>query len=409
MRPISTLRVSAVVAALLLAGSLQACSDDNGGSDSYVVNPDLTKSEIVIGMANASTGSADGVQNAPSEDVAKAWEQWVNTDMGGINGHPVKVVVRDTKEDPATAVDVANQLINTDKVIAEVGGSDSVSAGAWIPIFNSAKVPVIGGQIVDDHVIAENPYHYSLVIPVSSIAAMMVDTAQAAGAKSFTAVLCAESPSCAGAAPVWEARSAELGIKYDGYTSVKASDPSFTAACLNVAKSGADFVELATSAATSLRVVNDCNKQGFVANLYGVTYGAFDGARLVPVSEKGANFLGIMEGFPWWLENPAAQQYRDVMTKYGKEGTYTQNPTQSDAWAALELFRKAMKNASDNPTADEVVQALAQIKDDDLGGLLPQKVTFGLPGTERAPIECLWRAELIDGKTTETVVQCVDS
>src|SRR5579859_477387 len=72
------------------------------------------KSLIVIGMPVAATGYSSTAQ-APTFAVAAAWQKWVNNDLGGINGHPVKVVTIDTKADPATALTASRELIDQDK------------------------------------------------------------------------------------------------------------------------------------------------------------------------------------------------------------------------------------------------------------------------------------------------------
>jgi branched-chain amino acid transport system substrate-binding protein len=407
MRTKQTRGTLAVVALAVAALGVSACSSSSssGGSSVSANNPKLTKSTIVIGMLNASTGAADGAQTKPSEDVAKAWETWVNNDRGGINGHPVKVVLGDSKDDPATAATVAKQMIS-DKVIAEVGGTDSVTDGVWIPEFTNAKVPVIGGLIVEDQVITSSPYMYSLTIPVSKLLTLMIDTAKTAGASSFAGVLCAESPSCAGATQIWKPRASQQGIEWDGYTQVLASASNYTAACLNVQQSKADFVELAVSSPTAIRVVNNCQQQHIDPKLYGVSYGTLNGPRLVPVSKQGADFLGVIAGFPWFLNTPAVKQYRDVMSKYSPDHTYTQDEIQSDAWAGLEMFRKAMANAGDNPTAADVATAMSNVKNEDLDGLLPQKVSFtaGKPST---PLNCLYRVKLSKGTFSDGAVQCL--
>jgi hypothetical protein len=56
-----------------------------------------------------------------------------------------------------------------------------VTANVWVPIFNAAKVPVIGGEIVDDEPIKNNPYHFSLAAPVTPALKATVDAAQQPG------------------------------------------------------------------------------------------------------------------------------------------------------------------------------------------------------------------------------------
>jgi branched-chain amino acid transport system substrate-binding protein len=76
-----------------------------------------------------------------------------------------------------------------------------------------------------------------------------------------------------------------------------------------------------------------------------------------------------------------------------------QDPTSTATWASLELFRKAMANASDQPTRDEVFSAYYTLKNEDLGGLLPQAVTF-TKGQPAPKMNCFWVYKLDGGKFT---------
>lgn len=389
--------------ATLLVAATAACGSSPA---SPAARTQKTKSEIVIGMANSATGPFDGAQTRANEDIGKAWQSWVNNDKGGINGHPVRIIFGDTRNDPATAATVANKMVNSDKVIAEVGGSDAVTTSVWVPVFNRAEIPVIGGEIVEDPVIAANEYLFSLAAPASNAVKIAVDGAKATGAKTMSGVLCAEAPGCLQAAEIMKAHAGEVGVEWKGLTQVRASDPNYTAACLTVRDSGSDYVFLGTAAATSRRVVNDCQKQGVKLAAFGVTFGAFD-STFEPISRAGSPMLGLVEGFPWFGDSPAVEAYRDALAKYWP-GDHPKNPVQPTAWAALEMFRTVMANASDNPTADEVYKAMTSVKNEDLGGLLPQKVSFEA-GRTSTPLTCLFRIRLVDGQYSDGAPQCLSS
>ncbi len=62
---------------------------------------------------------------------------------GGINGHPVKLVIYDTEGDPTKAVLNINKLIFHDKVLAIIGPSRTPTTLAVIPIVQRAQIPLI--------------------------------------------------------------------------------------------------------------------------------------------------------------------------------------------------------------------------------------------------------------------------
>lgn len=386
---------AAVVAAtaVLAMGCGSGGGDDSASSGSTTAGsgPKPTKSEIVLGMANASSGVADGAQTKSNEAVASAWTQWVNKDLGGINGHPVKVVVKDTKDDPATATRAAQTLIADKSVIAEVGGADTVSGAVWAKALNDAKVPMVGGELVDQAVVQASPYLFSLDIPTVPLVKLIPASAKAVGAKKVGVILCAESPACNGVADLLKPIVLQLGMKWGGFVGVRAGEASYTAACLAMKQSGADFVQLAVPSATGSRIIEDCQRQNITFPNYGTAYGGFDGNKLKPYTDKGVSVVGQFAGFPWFAQTPGAKQFRDVMAKYGGDAPY-QNNIQTAAWAGFELFRKAMANASDHPTREEVAEALWKVKGEDLG-LLPEPVTY-TKGKTSPLLKCGWSATL---------------
>ena len=62
---------------------------------------------------------------------------------GGINGHPIELVIYDTEGDPTKAVLNINKLIFHDKVLAVIGPSRTPTTLAVIPIAQRAQIPLI--------------------------------------------------------------------------------------------------------------------------------------------------------------------------------------------------------------------------------------------------------------------------
>ena len=62
---------------------------------------------------------------------------------GGINGHPLEIIIEDTKSEEATAVLSAKKLIESDKVLAIIGPSTTGESMALVPILNTAATPLL--------------------------------------------------------------------------------------------------------------------------------------------------------------------------------------------------------------------------------------------------------------------------
>jgi branched-chain amino acid transport system substrate-binding protein len=406
MRAKSRLSVGVAVTVL---GLMTACSSSkDSASNAGGTGPKPTKSTIQIGMIVAESGS-NGTASAPSADVGAAWAKWVNKDLGGINGHPVEVNVINSRGDTATAGSGASELVNDKKIIAAVGSQDAGTDVVWTKVFTDAKVPVIGGSIIADKVASSSPYVFAINPPVSVMSKLTVDAAKRAGATKVSAVVCAEVPQCAQAAVLWEPRAKADGLAWGGLTQVLAADPSYTAPCLSLKKSGGDFVILGLTPQVLTRFVKDCSRQNITFPSYALIAASIDASKMTPISKADpSSFSLAMSGVQWWLDTPAVKQYRDVMMKYGKSDTFAPNQNQSVTWASFEMFRKVMANASDNPTSAEVETAMDSVKNEDLDGLLAQKISFtaGQPST---PMKCMFQGTLKNGVFTGSDKVCLDS
>ena len=78
----------------------------------------------------------------PGRNTLVMIEKEINK-AGGINGHPLELIVYDTEGKPTRAVTLAQKLIKGDNVSAIIGPMSSGSALAAIPIIEKAEIPNI--------------------------------------------------------------------------------------------------------------------------------------------------------------------------------------------------------------------------------------------------------------------------
>lgn len=104
--------LAGVAVALLL---VPACSTDSAsepeGDTATVSFPDnkATGSPVKIGLINPEGGPA--VSLPGNREAAVAATEYANAHLGGIAGHPIELVQCSNKEDPASARDCANQMV----------------------------------------------------------------------------------------------------------------------------------------------------------------------------------------------------------------------------------------------------------------------------------------------------------
>ncbi|MER5435192.1 ABC transporter substrate-binding protein [Streptomyces sp. NPDC002588] len=131
--------------AVLLAG----CSDDGGGAttaNSTAIPTALTSAfpgtkatgePVRIGLITNEGGAA--TSQPENREAAEAARKYANDNLGGIAGRPITFVICKTKEEPATARDCANQMVEQ-KVDAVVLTSSGLG-DSMVPIVTQAGIP----------------------------------------------------------------------------------------------------------------------------------------------------------------------------------------------------------------------------------------------------------------------------
>ncbi|NIO04983.1 MAG: ABC transporter substrate-binding protein [Proteobacteria bacterium] len=104
------------------------------------VSPSLAAEEpYKVGAVLEVTGGLSFL-GEPGRNTLVMIEEEINK-SGGINGHPLEIIIYDTEGQPTRAVTLTQKLIKRDKVSAIVGPMSSGSVLAMIPIIQEARIP----------------------------------------------------------------------------------------------------------------------------------------------------------------------------------------------------------------------------------------------------------------------------
>lgn len=133
-----------VIAAIALSG----CS---AKSETTTAKPDAGKEPYKIGAVFDSSGASSSL-GIPERDTVKMMVKKIN-DNGGINGHPIELVMEDSESDEIKALLKAKKLIQEDKVLAIIGPSTSGTTMSIVPYAQANSIPLISSaasiKIVD--------------------------------------------------------------------------------------------------------------------------------------------------------------------------------------------------------------------------------------------------------------------
>lgn len=324
--------------------------------------------------------------------VAKAWAKWVNADMGGVNGHPVRIIAMSDQGTPDGGLAAARQLV-ADKV-AGIDVMSQITEGAIESYLPKTGVPLIGGQASVNDEIGLNAkeawpntwFAYDQPTQAEIVGSMVA--AKASGNKSMIAAFCSEVAACAASGSILKSFAPKIPIDYKGVFTVGAGQASYTAQCLTLKSSGATSVDAAFDAQALQPFVTQCNAQGFTG-----TY-VLSATNIDPSIDKSlkGDLVGTMQAFPWWVDAPPVNAYRAVMAKFAPGVNYAW-VSASNTWTALELFRDTMTKhgpaASAAVTPAVVIKAYHQVKNETLDGLLSQPITFHATGPQ-PEVKCQW-------------------
>jgi branched-chain amino acid transport system substrate-binding protein len=398
--------------ALCIVGCSSGSSSSSGTSSSTsgstasstgaaATGANLTGTPIKIGLVVALEGS-EQQQMASVPAVAMAWQSMVNN-AGGIAGHPVDIIVKDSQGESANYLTDLKTLVETDKVAAIIS-SDDTSEAAGGPYLSQNHIPVIGGNGFDTALWGTLPNYYPVTTTIPGTLTGQAVAAKAVAAKSFGTVLCAEVTACLQATALFKPAAASEGLTWTGVVTAAVAAPNYTAQCLSLIQKNTDFISLAVTSVVTQRLVPDCQQQGFKGT-FGVNANGYVGS--VEAKLTGATLAGNLEAFPWWANAAPVAQFRDAMAKYEPSADYrTGNDT--SIWTTLELFKTAIGSPASNVTVTPamVTTAYGQIKNQTLGGLLPQPITY-TPGKPAPLISCGWIWKYTPGQQTNPTILTV--
>lgn len=225
------LRRSIVMTAVLLAAHF--------GAQAQTAAP--TKAPLKFGLAMPLTGS----QALFGADQAKA-AQWAVQDInakGGIDGHPLEMVLLDTQADPRLGINAVNRLINVDKVPV-FGTAWSAVVKAVAPVANRSEVLELSVGANSPDIAKLGDYVYTTYpladVDVRAQARYAVSTLK----KKSAAVLYIHNDSGVEGARIYRDAFQEAGGKVVAYEAYDAQATDYTGAILKVRAANPDIIHV---------------------------------------------------------------------------------------------------------------------------------------------------------------------
>ncbi|MGH9043209.1 MAG: ABC transporter substrate-binding protein [Acidimicrobiia bacterium] len=328
--------------------------------------PAEKKSELLLGSFGAESGIL-GAVSGPAPPAIRAWAAYINT-RGGVNGHPVKVILGDDNANPARSQAIVRQMVEQDKVVAFFNDY-SFTLDAVMPYLEQKKIPIIGsigGHPAGDH----SPMMFNPLLgpDVGQAWGFILNTlTQAPGKKKIGILYCREASVCGILKDAFKKLLPYEGLEvvYEAFVSL--AQPDYTGEMIQAQNAGADVILPLIDTAALNRVVTAARRQNYEPAFVG-TYNLNQDL----IYNFGDNLEGIFltSRMGPWDTSPLNQTYRDAMARYQPKAA------RGDLGAGVFVAGKLLAEKigpfiKEPPKTEQILEGLYSLNNETLGGLLP--------------------------------------
>ena len=365
----TTRRVLAGLSVPVLAGAALAGTVGAAGAAGASGSP------YTVGLIVSATGPAGPTyMNIPA--AAKARIALQNAE-GGVNGHPIKLVIKDDQTSPTQNLTAAEDLIA--QGVTEII-QDSPVTFASAKVMQQAGMPVVGSG-EDGYEWGEQPNTnmFSLAQGLLTDAKVPVYTLPSfwKGVSPVGSFGYSISPSSTQSALSFAYAAKHQGLKV-GYMDTSVPFGSVNTTTLGLGLKGAHIqgIYMPLDDNTNLAIVTAAKQEGLklkvAVSATGYGQAILDNKSAVQAAQ-GVYFL--TPGTPVELQTPGTKAMVAALAKYGSLhgvpdwGSY-------QGWMSADLAIKALQVGGKTPTHQSIIKNLRKVTSYNAGGLLPAPVNF---------------------------------
>jgi branched-chain amino acid transport system substrate-binding protein len=351
-----------------------------------------SKAPIVLGHVGDYSGLI-GTLMKGGDVTAQVVARYVN-DNGGLDGHPIKVIVADAGGDPARALSLVRDMVENKGAVAIFGTLMVFSGYGPRDYLEQHKIPIIGGDGTTNAWL-ESPMYFTSSANFPGISFGAIKGLAELGKKKVAILYCVEAEQCKTYHDTAAAKAASLGVKIVYDAQVSLAQPDFTAECIQAQRAGAEAVMTGFDGPSIVRFARSCSQQGYKPQMMTASLAVIDSIA------KDPNLDGLMapQGvFPHVANDlPAEQIFRAAMARYAPNVDIT--PAVGTVWTGGELLREVSKKLPDGKVSSaDFFPGLYAIKANTLGGLVGP-LTFNA-GSTASEVRCVFYIKIAGGKWT---------
>jgi ABC-type branched-subunit amino acid transport system substrate-binding protein len=374
--------VAVSAAAVCLAGcggsstsSTTSAASSTSSSGSSGSSGSATKSPIVVTTSFPLTGTV--LSNFPEyQVVSHDYQQWINA-HGGIDGHPLKVLTCDDKDDPNAAANCAREMVS-DHSVACVGCFSTFGANI-IPILQAGHVAWFGATAATAPQENSSPISFPFGSSLVILNASAVEASQLCKAPALAAV---ENPSSAFleksmdnaiAAAAAKFPSTAKSSKFKVYVPLPPTAGDYSSQATQLT-SGTDCIVVIAGGTQWSSLLPAVKQLGVKERFFGAQ-GTLqeDVISRFPTTTEGAIISGVYPD----ISTPGYANYRQALQTYGQPATVDGVALQYNSlsglgtWAAYSAFTQIIENAHLTTINNQTFLDAANKATVNLPGMLP--------------------------------------
>jgi ABC-type branched-subunit amino acid transport system substrate-binding protein len=345
----------------------EAAAPSSGGGTPAIPGV-ANKSVIKLGAVGTFSGPVGGLVKDTITGI-RAWSQAVNA-SGGVNGHPVQVLVGDDGGDPARYNSILQQFVEQQGVVAFLYTTLGFSPNGNNKYLDSKHIFTFsteGGLEVaynDPYVLTATP---TGLTNADSLILAFGKAIKASGGVKLASFACSDFGLCDNFDKRWSDKTV---LDKAGFTLVARGRPSltqpdYTSQCLAAKQAGATAIMIAMDGAAIRRFAGDCARQNYHPKLAT--------ADLVATKDLPGdkNVDGLIIGTK--MSSFADTRVEGVKEAYAAFARYAPGQTitggMTNGWIIGEFFAQAGKNLPDKVTLSAIEDGLYSIKNNNLKGM----------------------------------------
>ncbi|WP_156869980.1 ABC transporter substrate-binding protein [Sporichthya polymorpha] len=333
----------------------------------------------------------------------RVWSQAVNA-AGGVNGHPIELLVGDDGGDPARYYAMQKQFVEQQGVLAFLFNTVAYAPAGNNKYLDTEKIYTFGtdGGLELPYT---NPYVLTATPAGLTLAdGMMLALSKALNAKGrsqgpvkLAAFACSDFGLCDNFDRRWSnpdvLRKSGFELVARGRPSL--TQPDFTSQCLAAEQAGATTILLGMDSASIRRFAGNCARQNYRPQFATADIVV---TRDLPLDPTVDGLLVATKMAPFTdLRVPGVAEAHRAFTRFLPGQVVTGGMV--NGWIIGEFFAQAAKDLPDNPTRADLADGLYRLQNNDLKGMTyPITLTRGKP----APRHLCYGLVAISGKKFTT-------